>query len=291
MSRMGEAPDWQTQGTAGVATGDAALADAQARAPRGKWPIGRTLVSLSAIILVVLAWQLVTQLGLITASLLPTPTDVARAAYSIQVDGYRGTSLLSSIGISMARVGVGFAAAAAVGIPIGLVMGRRPFFSAALDPFVQFFRPLPPLGYYTLLILWFGIGDLAKVILLFLAGVPLIIVGCAAAANSVKVRDVEVAMSLGLNQHQIFRRVILPSALPEIITSLRLALGTTFGSLVAAEIIAASSGLGFILINAANFLLTDIVLAGIIIIGIIAVVLDRVALLLQRKLVPWQGKG
>lgn len=265
-------------------------------APAGRTSPGvgsraRILVSLGAVVAVILVWQLVTQFGLIPATLLPTPVEVIRAAYSIQVDGYRGASLLSSIGVSMARVGVGFAAAALVGIPIGLLMGRRPIFSAALDPFVQFFRPLPPLGYYTLLILWFGIGDLAKVILLFLAGVPLIIVGCAAAANNVKVRDVEVAMSLGLNQRQIFRRVILPSALPEIITSLRLALGTTFGSLVAAEIIAASSGLGFILINAANYLLTDIVLTGIIIIGIIAVLLDRVALLLQRKLVPWQGKG
>ena len=251
----------------------------------------RLLVSAGAIVVVLVAWELASTLGWISSDLLPTPGDVLRAGYSTQVDGYRGTSLFASIGVSMARVAVGFAAAAVVGIPLGLIMGRVAFLSAVLDPFVQFFRPLPPLGYYTLLILWFGIGDLAKVVLLFLSGLPLIIVGCAAATSSVRVRDIEAAMSLGLSQRQIFRRVILPSALPEIITSLRLALGTTFGSLVAAEIIAASSGLGFILYNAANYLLTDVVFMGIIVIGIIAVLLDRLALLLQRKLVPWQGKG
>ena len=250
-----------------------------------------SLISAASVVFVILLWQLVTQFGLIPSSLLPTLSQIVEAAYQTQVEGYRGTSLIASIGISMARVAVGFTAAAVVGIPIGLVMGRSFFFAAVLDPFVQFFRPLPPLGYYTLLILWFGIGDFAKVMLLFLAGVPIIIVGCAAATKSVKLRDVEAAMSLGLNQRQIFRRVVLPSALPEIVTSLRLALGTTFGSLVAAEIIAASSGLGFILYNAANYLLTDIVFMGIIVIGIIAVLLDRIALLIQRKLVPWQGKA
>jgi len=251
----------------------------------------RIAISVLSVIVVIAAWYLVTDLGWVSASLLPTPMAVLKAGYDVQVHGYRGTTLLASTAVSMTRVGIGFALAVLVGVPVGLAMGRVWTILAALDPFVQFFRPLPPLGYYTLLILWFGIGDLAKIVLLFLSGVPLIIVGCAAAAGNVRIRDVEAARSLGLNQRQIFWRIVLPSALPEIITSMRLALGTTFGSLVAAEIIAASSGLGFILYNAANYLLTDVVFMGIVVIGIIAVLLDRVALMIQRILVPWQGKG
>lgn len=251
----------------------------------------RSLVSVSAVISVIVVWYLVTRILSIDEAVFPGPVAVVKALYTTQTVGYRGTTLLASVGVSLARVGAGFAAAAIVGIPLGLAMGRSPLLLAMLDPFVQFFRPLPPLGYYTLLIVWFGIGDLAKVILLFLTGVPLIIVSCAAAARNVRTSHVEAAMSLGLKERQIFWRVILPGALPEILTSLRLALGITFGSLVAAEIVAASSGIGYILFNAANYLLTDVVFMGVIVLGVIAAILDRLALFIQRRLTPWQGKG
>ena len=160
-----------------------------------------------------------------------------------------------------------------------------------LDPYIQFLRPLPPLGYYTLLIVWFGIGDTSKVVLLFLTGLPIVVVSSAAGVRSVD-RDLLLATSsLGLKGFHLFRFVVFPACLPAIFTGMRLALGATFGSLVAAELIAAESGLGWLILTASNYVRTSIVFAGIIVIGLIALVLDHGVVLIERKLVPWAGKA
>ncbi len=208
-----------------------------------------------------------------------------------QSSGYRGHTLLEHTAYSLLRVGVGFGAAVAIGVPLGLAMGRHKLLYAAVDPFVGFFRPLPPLGYYMLLVLWLGIGEASKMTLLFLSGAPIMIVSAAAAVRGVQEDRLRVARSLGLSERQVFRSVIVPATLPALFTAARLTVGVTFGSLVAAEIVAASSGLGFLILNSSQYLRTNYVFLGIAVIGVIAVLLDRVMVAVERWVVPWAGRA
>ncbi len=248
------------------------------------------IVSLASVAVGLCVWEGLTAAGILPPALLPSITEVARAGLRVATEGFQGVTLLEDIEISLLRVGMGFIMAVAVGVPLGLWIGTSRLVESALDPFIQFLRPLPPLGYYTLLIVWFGIGDTSKVILLFLTGLPIIVVGSAVGVRSIN-RDLLLATSsLGLNGTQLFRFVVFPACLPAIFTSMRLALGATFGSLVAAELIAAESGLGWLILTASNYVRTAIVFSGIIVIGLIALALDHGVVVIERKLVPWAGR-
>ncbi len=249
------------------------------------------LVSCMAVVFVFVAWTTAARLQLVSPMFLPAPAKVWGAFVDAQVDGYRGYTLAAHITFSLFRVVVGFALAVVTGVPVGLLMGRHRVAYAAIDPFVEFFRPLPPLGYYMLLVLWLGIGEMSKITLLFLSGFPIMVVSAAAAVRGVRENHLRVARSLGLSEGQVFWSVIFPSSLPALFTAARLTVGVTFGSLVAAEIVAASRGLGFVILNSSQYLRTDYVFMGIIVIGIIAMVLDRFASALERVVVPWAGKG
>ena len=248
-------------------------------------------VSAAAVVAVLAAWAAVADFQLVSPMFMPSPLKVWDALVDAQVDGYRGHSLLAHFSFSMMRVLLGFASAVIIGVPTGLLMGRSRLIHAAIDPFVEFFRPLPPLGYYMLLVLWLGIGEASKIVLLFLTGFPVMVVSAAAAVRSVQENHLRVARSLGLTEKQVFWSVIVPSSLPALFTAARLTVGVTFGSLVAAEIVAATRGLGFVILNSSQYLRTDYVFMGIIIIGVIAMILDRMASALERAVVPWAGKG
>lgn len=249
------------------------------------------LVSLIAIGVGLALWQGVVSLRLLAPALLPSIADVIRAGVDVATAGYQGVTLLQDLETSLTRVGLGFLAAVLVGVPLGLCIGMSRLVESAIDPYIQFLRPLPPLGYYTLLIVWFGIGDAPKIILLFLTGLPILVVSSAAGVRAVD-RDLLLATSsLGLKGFRLFRFVVFPACLPAIFTGMRLALGATFSSLVAAELIAAESGLGWLILTASNYVQTGIVFAGIIVIGLVALILDRGVVLLERRLVPWAGKA
>ncbi len=236
-------------------------------------------------------WQALAAFHVLSPALLPSISSVVRAAAEVATTGYQGVTLLEDIEVSLMRVGLGFAAAVCVGVPLGLWIGMSRFVASTVDPYLQFLRPLPPLGYYTLLIVWFGIGDASKIILLFLTALPIIAVSSAAGVRGVD-RGMLLAMSsLGLKGWGLFRFVVFPACLPAIFTGMRLALGATFGSLVAAELIAAESGLGWLILTASNYVRTAIVFAGIIVIGLIALVLDQVVVQIERRLVPWAGRA
>ncbi len=249
------------------------------------------MVSAGSIALGLGVWQALVSFGVLSPALLPSISDVVEAGVAVATEGYQGVTLADDIGISLMRVCLGFLAAVCVGVPLGLWLGASRFVESAIDPYIQFLRPLPPLGYYTLLIVWFGIGDASKIILLFLTGLPIIVVSSAAGVRAVD-RDLLLATSsLGLKGFSLFRFVVFPACLPAIFTGMRLALGATFGSLVAAELIAAESGLGWLILTASNYVRTSIVFAGIIVIGLIALALDHGVVLIERKLVPWAGKA
>jgi taurine transport system permease protein len=249
------------------------------------------LISAAAIATSVVAWFLAAQLKLVDPLFLPGPIEVFETAVELARDGYRQNSLWTHIGVSVGRALFAFFIATIVGVPVGLLMGRSPIFGAILDPFVQFLRPLPKLALIPLVIVWFGIGEFSKFFLIFLSTLLTVLVSAAAAVQSVPVGRIRAAQSLGATERQLFRYVILPSAVPEIFTGIRVAIGIGWTTLIAAEMIAASSGLGWMVMNASSYLRTDVVMLGIVLLGVIGYLLDVALVKAQRRIVHWTGRG
>ncbi len=234
-------------------------------------------------------WQLLHASAIVSPELLPGPGDVFVAFKEIVRDGYRGTSLGQNIFATLGRCAVGFLAACVTGIPLGLAMGTSRPIAAALDYIVQFMRPLPPLSYLILLILWFGTGELSKIMLLFLAAFPIVISGAMAGVRAVNAQRMQAALTLGASGWQAFRYVVFPSALPTIFIALRIALAAAFSTVVAAELMAATDGLGWMIFSASHFLRNDIIVLGIIILGVLGLSLNRLMLAADRATVHWRG--
>jgi taurine transport system permease protein len=152
-------------------------------------------------------------------------------------------------------------------------------------------RPVPPLALIPLVIIWAGIGEVGKIILLFLAALWIMAIGARSGVSGVRISKVHAAYSLGASKWQIMRYVIIPNSLPEIFTAARVAMGVCWGTVVAAELVAAQKGAGMMISVAADFQRTDIVLMGIILIGIIGFTIDMLMRWAERWLVPWKGKG
>jgi len=170
---------------------------------------------------------------------------------------------------------------------MGLSSRLRGFF----DTPVEAFRTIPPLALLPLFILWFGIGDGSAVKLLIFASIWIMIISARAGAGTVKLSKVRAAYSLGASKWQVLNRVILPNALPELFTGVRVALGVCWGTLVAAELVGAEQGLGRMIFVARDFLRVDVVVVGIIVIAILGVLMDIVMRILESILIPWRGKG
>ena len=253
-------------------------------------PTRKLIISVAAVAFVVALWFAAGHFGLISRLLLPPPDEVASTASELWSDGYVHVPLWRHIAVSIARALAAFAAAVITGIPIGLAMGMFPGVGAALDPFVQFLRPLPKLALIPLIIVWFGVGELSKFLLIYLATVLTVIVAAAAAVLNVKRGRIRAAEALGVSKYQLFRYVIFPSALPELFVGVRMAVGIGWTTLIAAEMIAANSGLGWMVINASAYLRTDVVMIGILLLGITGYLLDLLLVALQRVAVPWIGK-
>ena len=209
----------------------------------------------------------------------------------IASEGFRNVALLDHIGISVYRVLSGVFWGTLVGVPLGFAMGLSSIGRGLFDPVVEFMRPIPPLALIPLIILWFGIGEFAKIFLLFLASLFIMTIAARAGVSSVRISKVHAAYSLGASKLQILRHVILPNTLPEIFTGLRTSMGVCWGTVVAAELVAAERGLGSMIMIAKNFLQTDTVVIGIIIIGLIGYAIELLMRALERWLVPWKGKG
>jgi taurine transport system permease protein len=249
------------------------------------------LISALAIAASFVAWLLVAQLKLVDPLFLPGPIEVFETAVELARDGYRQVSLWMHVAVSVGRALFAFLIATIVGVPLGLLMGRLPVFGAILDPFVQFLRPLPKLALIPLVIVWFGIGEFSKFFLIFLSTLLTVVVSAAAAVQTVPVGRIRAAQSLGATERQLFRYVILPSAVPEIFTGIRVAIGIGWTTLIAAEMIAASSGLGWMVMNASSYLRTDVVMLGIVFLGAIGYFLDVALVKAQRRIVHWTGQG
>jgi NitT/TauT family transport system permease protein len=235
-------------------------------------------------------WCGLTYGGVVDRESLPAPSDLAGNFVDLATKGYLGVPLRQHVWASVSRTLIGFALAVIIGAPLGLAMGYYRWVDRALRPILSFLRPIPPIAYIPLAVLYLGLGELSKIALIFFASFIYVTINAEAGARSVPEILLRAARSLGLNPLQVFRRVVLVSALPSLFAGLRVALGVSWAVVVAAELLAAQSGLGYMIRNAANFFDLGTIYIGIVIIGIIGFLLDTLVITVQRRLLHWQGK-
>ncbi|MQA56129.1 taurine ABC transporter permease TauC [Pseudomonas piscis] len=250
-----------------------------------RWISVLTLVGLLAL------WWAVTASGLVEPLFLPSPGAVLQKGWLLATSGYMDATLWQHLAASLQRIGLGLGLAVLTAIPVGIAIGANRVARGVLDPLIEFYRPIPPLAYLPLIVIWCGIGELSKVLLIYLAIFAPIAIATATGVRTVDPAKLRAAQSLGATRVQLIRHVILPSALPDILTGIRIGLGVGWSTLVAAELIAATSGLGFMVQSAAQFLVTDVVVLGILVIAVIAFAMEMGLRALQRKLVPWHGQS
>lgn len=250
-------------------------------------PLPIAVISTLTVGVIIGLWALASAYALVSPVFLPSPRQVVLALYNLVVKGFVDATLAEHVGASLYRIFGALIASILIGIPAGLAIGTSRVGRGILDPIVEFLRPLPPLAYLPLIIIWVGIGEASKITVIALSMLPSIILSTSAGVRAVSKDHVNAARSLGASKVQVLREVVLPSAVPSILTGIRIALGAGWTTLVAAELVAATSGIGFMIQSAAQFLVTDIVISGIIVIALIAIVLEYLARLIERRLVPW----
>jgi taurine transport system permease protein len=252
----------------------------------------KSTVTISAVTgaALLLVWWLVTQAGLVPKLFLPTPSEVLKLAIEIFQEGYANATLWEHISASLLRITSAGLIAVVLGIPVGLLMGLNRWAKGVFDTPIEFYWPLPPLAYLPLMIIWLGIGEASKISLLTLAMFAPVVLSAQAGVRSLPQERVNAALSLGASQFQLFKYIVLPSALPEILTGIRIALGVGWSTLVAAELIAATRGIGYMIMSASHFLATDAVFVGILVIAMCAFAFSFGMRLLETWLVPWKGK-
>ncbi len=257
-----------------------------------RWPFSRHLtLSLTTLTVLLAIWWAVAAAQWISPLFLPAPGQVLLKLIAIaSPQGFMDATLWQHLAASLARIVVALLAATIIGIPVGIAMGLSPTVRGILDPLIELYRPVPPLAYLPLMVIWFGIGETSKVLLIYLAIFAPVAMSALAGVKSAQQVRIRAAQSLGASRTQVLWLVILPGALPEILTGLRIGLGVGWSTLVAAELIAATRGLGFMVQSAGEFLATDVVLAGIAVIAIIAFGLELGLRALQRRLTPWHGE-
>ena len=251
-----------------------------------------TTIAIVTVIVLLTLWWVATHAGWIRDLFLPTPERIITSfsdAWKGDIQG--GRPLYEHFGWSMFRVFSAFALACVTAIPVGIAMGVSRIARGIFDPPVEFYRPLPPLAYLPLIVIWFGIEETAKVVLIYLACFAPLAMAARAGVKSVMIEQINAAYSLGASKWQVIRHVVIPAALPEIFTGMRIAIGFGWTTLVAAEMVAATAGLGQMVLNASNFLRTDVVIMGIVVIGVIAYAFDLMMRYIERAVVPWKGRG
>lgn len=295
MSPTSHLPEADPPSTAGPAA--AAGPPVRRPRPRGTGARARRLgLPLASLLLFLVLWQLLAASGQWSETLVPSPAKVWDAFIDVStthdgVRGYNGQYLVEHLAISLRRIAIGGGVGIVVGVLFGLLMGTVGWVRSLFEPWITFLRTLPPLAYFSLLIIWLGINEEPKVTLLAIAAFPPVAVSTTAAVSAAPRVLIEAARALGGSRLDVMRDVIVPSALPEILTGVRLAVGVTYSSLVAAELVNGLPGIGGMVKDAANYNNTPVVLVGIITIGISGLVIDGLLLRLERAVVPWRGRS
>ncbi|MEU9400402.1 ABC transporter permease [Streptomyces sp. NPDC048242] len=263
---------------------------------RAVWSrVRRLALPVGSLLLFLVLWQAVAAAGAWSETLVPPPAKVWKAFVDVSTThdgtrGYNGTTLVEHLGISLRRIAFGAGLGIVAGVVLGLLMGTVGPLRALFEPWITFLRTLPPLAYFSLLIIWLGIDEEPKITLLAVAAFPPVAVSTTAAVAAVPRALVEAARALGASRWDVVKDVIVPSALPETFTGVRLAVGVAYSSLVAAELVNGLPGIGGMVKDAANYNNTPVVLVGIITIGVSGLVIDTLLLRLERAVVPWRGR-
>jgi taurine transport system permease protein len=247
-------------------------------------------ISVASVATLFALWFLVTNMGWVKPLFLPSPQAVWQQFHEYATGTANDKPLWEHLLASVLRVTAAFWLAFVTAVPVGIAMGMSRVARGIFDPPIEFYRPLPPLAYLPLIIIWFGIDELPKVLLIYLSCFAPLALAARAGMRSASQEQINAAYSMGASYGQVIRHVILPSALPDILVGMRIAIGFGWTTLVAAEMVAANVGLGQMVLNASNFLRTDIVVMGIIVIGVIAYLFDLFMRWVERKLVPWKGR-
>jgi taurine transport system permease protein len=249
------------------------------------------MISAATTVALIVLWWAATRFGWIKPLFLPSPGATFDAFIgAIKGDTQGGTPLVEHVSISVVRVISAFALAVVTAVPVGIAMGTSRIARGIFDPVIEFYRPLPPLAYLPLIVIWLGIDETAKITLIYLACFAPLAMASKAGVRSVAIEQINAARSLGATRWQVIRLVVLPAAMPEILTGMRIAIGFGWTTLVAAEMVAATAGLGQMVLNASNFLRTDIVIMGIVLIGVLAYCFDLLMRQVERALTPWKGR-
>lgn len=252
-------------------------------------PLGRrSAIGVTTLALLAVAWFLATgATGLISPGRFPTPADTWAAAVHATVRGYGDATLLVHVLQSLKLVALGFAVSVAVGVPLGLLMGTSAAAEAVLNPVFLLLRPIPPLAWIPLAILWFGLGDAAKVMVIFFAAFVPSVINTHAGVRTIERPLIEAARMLGTPRGRFIREVVVPGAAPMIFTGLRLSLQASWTTLVAAELVGALAGLGHLLNLAQQDLYPGMILVGMIAVAIFGALTTALLGAVERRTLTW----
>ena len=240
-----------------------------------------------AFVLLLLVWAMMTYSGWVPPLFLPAPDAIVTGAISL----FTEFDLMKDITASVLRVTAGFLVAAVVGVPLGVLMGSLKVFEAFFEPFLGFIRYMPASAFIPLFILWLGIGEIEKVAVIFFGTFFQMTLMVMDVTKNVSQELIDTSYTLGVSKRSVFWRIILPASMPGIMDTLRITFGWAWTYLVVAEIIAASSGLGYMIMQSQRFLKTANIIVGILVIGVIGILIDLVFKWLYKRLYPWMGKG
>ena len=240
-------------------------------------------VSLGSFVLVILLWEAVCRMGLIEPIFLPAPSQVLSRAIRMIEQG----SLFGHILASGRRVMVGFMFAGLAAIPLGIFLGTSPFFMALFDPIISLLRPLPSMSWIPLSLLWLGITETQKYSIVFMGSFAPSLLYVIEATKNVDPVLIRAAQNLGARRKDLIKEVILPGALPQIIAGLKVMLGIAWTCVIAAELVAARNGLGFMIMNGKEYFQTDTVLLGMLLISLTVMGIDLIFRAFERRILPW----
>jgi NitT/TauT family transport system permease protein len=246
--------------------------------------------SIGAVLGLFALWAAVTMSGLVGPGYLPTPQGIATEFMGLLQDGYKGKSLLAHIEASLVRTLSGFVIGALIGLPLGLLSGYSKVVGAMFSPIMAFVRPIPPIAFIPMAVLYFGLGETGKIVLILFTAFNYAFVNAHAGAAGVPMAYFRAAQSMGLSKSQTFLRVVLPAAVPQIFTGLKVAMALSWAVVVAAELVGAQAGLGFMISDAAQLFRIPVVFIGIALIGVIGLALNALLTGTEDKLVHWKGR-
>jgi ABC-type nitrate/sulfonate/bicarbonate transport system ATPase subunit/ABC-type nitrate/sulfonate/bicarbonate transport system permease component len=273
---------------------DSSPRPSQARRRRGRLVTKRGLQALGLSLIVpaaaFLLWLILVKVEAVSPTFLPSPATVFDTGREIFSEGYRGATIWSHTWTSLSNVLIAFSIVTVAGVTLGWFMGFSQRVQWLFDPMVEFLRPLPPLAYLTLLVIWLGVGATTQITLLIICGFPLVTAAARSAALSVPMELRKTASAFGASRLQEFRHVLVPASIPEVLTGLRVTMGILFATVIAAEMVAARGGIGWMILDASRFLRADVIFVGIFVMVLLGFAIDRVFRGIERVAVPWRGR-